>query len=116
MTRVQPRFLTVYSLEKARAAAAAAAAAGIEQALVMRVNGRDDVVPGELAGGTPERDAVELARALDALEGARFAGLTTYPAIRFDLAAQRWVETANLATLTRVVPGSPTRSAGRSST
>jgi predicted amino acid racemase len=102
VTRIRPQFLTVYSLEKARAAAAAAASAGIEQALVLRVNGPDDLLPVALAGGTPERAALDLALTIDALDGARFGGLTTYPGIRFDLAEQRWVQTANLATLGRI--------------
>jgi predicted amino acid racemase len=99
--RTRPDVITVYSREKALEIAAAASAAGRVQALTLRINGPDDVVPISIAGGTSEAEAIELARDLSGVTGIRLAGFTTYPAVRFDLRERTWVTTENLETMLR---------------
>ena len=102
VTELRPEVITVYSLEKAQQIAVAAAAAGLEQKLMIRVNGADDVTQPAVFGGTPEPEALELIARIDRLAGASFGGLTTYPGMRFSLSAQEWVPTTNFTTMLRV--------------
>jgi predicted amino acid racemase len=98
----RPDFITVYSYEKAEQVAAVARREGFVQQLVLRVNGPDDLVPLSIAGGVSEDEALELAARLGRLEGVSATGLTTYPAVRFDLARREWVRTPNFDTMKRV--------------
>lgn len=92
---------TVFDLDKA-AEAAAAQEAGRTQALLARVVGSGDrFYPGH-EGGFEADDVLRVADAIDALPGARFAGVTTFPAALFDPEARAVRPTPNLATLARV--------------
>jgi predicted amino acid racemase len=91
-----PRNWTVFSDDKA---AEAARAAGSTQALLARIHAPGDrFYPGH-EGGFAAADVVAVAERLDAL--ARFAGITTFPALLFDAAAGDVRPTPNLATLER---------------
>jgi predicted amino acid racemase len=98
----RPDYITVFSYEKAAYVARVAADAGLNQNIVLRVNGRGDYVPKTLTGGTPEGDVVAVIDAINRLDGVRFVGFTTYPAIRFDLQTQEWRVTPNFETMLRV--------------
>jgi predicted amino acid racemase len=102
VTEVRPEVITVYSYEKAQQIASVARGAGLNQKLLIRVNGDDDVMQPAVFGGTPEADALGLVARIMALDGASFAGLTTYPGMRFDLSRQDWVATTNFHTMLRV--------------
>ncbi|HEY8584579.1 MAG TPA: alanine racemase, partial [Capillimicrobium sp.] len=52
-------------------------------------------------GGFDASEVVDAARRLDALDGARFAGVTSFPALLFDAEARAVRPTPNLATLGR---------------
>lgn len=96
---MQPEHWTVFSLDKAAEAAAAARAAGYEQPLLARIQQPDDeFYPGH-EGGFEADSIAEVADRIDALDGARFAGITTFPALVFDPAAGSLRATRNLATL-----------------
>ena len=98
---LDPVHWTVFSDDKAAEAAAAARAAGREQALLARIRAPGDrFYPGH-EGGFDAGDVVAVARRLDALDGARFAGVTSFPALLFDLDARAVRPTPNLATLAR---------------
>jgi predicted amino acid racemase len=103
VARIRPQFITVYSYEKAEQISLAAGRAGILQKLVLRVNGPDDLVPFSIAGGVTEKEALSLARRIEGLEGVALEGVTTYPAVRFDLARGEWVRTANFETMLRII-------------
>jgi predicted amino acid racemase len=92
---------TVFSDDKAAEAATAARAAGGEQALLARILTKGDTFYEGHEGGFEAGDVVAVAERLDALEGARFAGITTFPALLYDPDAQDVRPTANLATLER---------------
>jgi predicted amino acid racemase len=106
-----PANWTVFSMEKAREAAAASAALGRDQALLARVHAaRDEFYSGH-EGGFPAEEILAVADELDALDGAHFAGVTTFPALLFDPQTRRVRRTRNLDTLERVAQ--ELRDAGR---
>jgi predicted amino acid racemase len=96
---LQPRNWTVFSDDKAAEAAAASRAAGRTQDLLARIHAPGDRFYSGHEGGFPAEDVVAVAGRLDGLDGARFAGITTFPALLFDSAARDVRPTPNLATL-----------------
>jgi predicted amino acid racemase len=96
-----PDYWTVFGLEKAAEAGAAAAKAGRSQALLARLAADGDIFYRGHEGGFAADRAVEAADALDRIPGARFAGITTFPAQLFDHASGKVKPTPNLATLGR---------------
>ena len=100
-SRLKPDFWTVFSDIKAREAAAAAAKAGREQTLMARIQTEGDTFYRGHEGGFEARDIVAVADRLDALDGGRFAGLTTFPALLFDQKTRKVQPTPNLTTLNR---------------
>jgi predicted amino acid racemase len=96
-----PDFWTVFNDEKAAEAAAASERAGREQALLARIQTVGDRFYRGHEGGFDAGEAVAMADRLDGLDGARFAGITTFPALLFDQASRKIVPTPNLATLHR---------------
>lgn len=100
---MRPENWTVFSIEQARQAAAAARAAGHDQALLARIHAPGDRFYNGHEGGFPAGDIREVAAALDALDGAHFAGVTTFPALLYDQSINSVVPTPNLSTLTRAV-------------
>jgi predicted amino acid racemase len=98
-----PQNWTVFDDTKAEEAAAAAAALGRDQRLLARVYDNEGLVVETHAGGFDADDLEAVAQRLDALEGAHFGGITTYPALSFDRSEHKVVPTANLRTLERGV-------------
>jgi predicted amino acid racemase len=96
-----PDYWTVFNIEKAAEAANAAARTGRSQPLLARI-----VAPGDRfyrghEGGFAAEGVIETADALDRVAGARFSGITTFPALLFDTQSRKLVPTANLTTLER---------------
>jgi predicted amino acid racemase len=96
-----PDYWTVYSMDKAHEAGAASGDAGHDQALLARIFAPEDIFYRGHEGGFPADDVSKVAEQLDALEGARFAGITTFPALLFDQASGEVRPTPNLGTLER---------------
>ncbi len=94
-------YWTVFSDEKAAEAAGSAAALGRTQNLLARIHDTDDIFYMGHEGGFAASDVVDVAEQLQALNGARFAGITTFPALLFDEKARKVKPTPNLATLER---------------
>ncbi len=92
---------TVFDETKAAEAAAASRAAGREQALLARLVAAGDTFYTGHEGGFAAADVLAVADALDGLEGARFAGITTFPALLYDHDRRAVAPTPNLATLER---------------
>ncbi len=99
---MRPANWTVFSDVKAAEAAAAARRVGREQALLARIHADGDEFYSGHEGGFAAADIVAVADSLDALDGAHFAGITTFPALLFDPEAGRVRPTRNLRTLERV--------------
>jgi predicted amino acid racemase len=97
----RPNFWTVFNDEKAGEAAAAAAASGYLQPLLARIQADGDTFYRGHEGGFPAGEIAAVADRLDALEGGRFAGITTFPALLFELDTRKVRPTPNLTTLER---------------
>lgn len=82
--RMCPEYWTVFSLNKAREAAEAAKKAGIEQKIIVRVFDEGDEFYTGHEGGVALSDLPRAIEFIESLEGASFAGLTTFPALLFD--------------------------------
>jgi predicted amino acid racemase len=98
---MRPANWTVFSHEKAREAADAARALGFGQALLARIHAPGDTFYSGHEGGFEASEIERVAEALDRLDGARFAGITTFPALLYDPQTQQVAPTPNLATLAR---------------
>jgi predicted amino acid racemase len=96
-----PDYWTVFNIEKAAEAANATVGTGRSQALLARILAPGDRFYRGHEGGFPAEGVVETADALDRVAGARFSGITTFPALLFDTHSRKLVPTANLSTLER---------------
>ncbi|GAA1820528.1 YhfX family PLP-dependent enzyme [Planosporangium flavigriseum] len=108
---LRPRYWTVFNDAKAGEAAAASAALGRDQALLARIVAPGDTFYRGHEGGFDADDIVAVADRLDALDGARFAGITSFPAQLFDKATGKVLPTPNLTTLQKAAER--LRAAGR---
>lgn len=98
---LRPDFWTVFSAGKASEAAGAAVALHRTQNLLVRVCAPgDEFYPGH-EGGVPLDGLGAFIDRLGALAGARFAGLTTFPALLFDPNTGGARTTRNVQTLAR---------------
>ena len=98
---LRPDFWTVFSAGKASEAAGAAVALDRTQNLLVRVCAAgDEFYPGH-EGGVPLDELGAFIDRLGALAGARFAGLTTFPALLFDPDTGGARTTRNVQTLAR---------------
>jgi len=100
-SRLRPDYWTVFSIEKATEAAAAAKAAGRIQKLLARIQTAGDTFYRGHEGGFDAEDIIAVANRLEGLEGAAFAGITTFPALLFDPETRKVKPTPNLSTLAR---------------
>jgi predicted amino acid racemase len=96
---MDPAFWTVFSPDKAAQAAAASQAAGRVQDVLLRIHAPGDTFYLGHQGGFEADDVVAAADFVDGLDGARCAGITTFPALLFSAAEDRVEPTHNLATL-----------------
>jgi len=99
---MEPDHWTVFDLRKAQEAGAAARALGREQPVLARIYGEGDVMFESDAGGFDAEDMEWLGDSLAAVDGCRFAGVTSYPALAFDPLSRKVEPTPNLTTLARV--------------
>ena len=99
-SRLKPDNWTVFNSEKAMEAAEASRRAGRTQNLLARIQSPEDKFYVGHEGGFPAKDVVDTADMIDGIEGARFAGITTFPALLFDAGTREVKPTPNLATLT----------------
>ncbi len=96
-----PDVWTVFTHDKAREAAAASARAGRTQGLLARIAADGDTFYRNQEGGFDAADVVAVANAFEQLEGARFAGVTTFPALLYDAESREVRPTPNLGTIER---------------
>ncbi len=106
-----PDYWTVFNNDKAGEAARASAAHGRRQALLARVHAPGDQFYNGHEGGFPAETIVAVADDMDRLDGGRFAGITTFPALLFENQAGAVRPTHNFETLARCAEA--LRGAGR---
>ncbi|MCQ3805426.1 MAG: alanine racemase [bacterium] len=98
-----PEYWTIFSRNKAIEASKAVTVAGRTQQVLLRIWDHGDVFyPGHEGGFQLDelKDAIDL---VNGLEGLRFAGLTTFPALLYDGATRKVGPTPNVETLARGV-------------
>ena len=71
------------------------------QDLLARIREEGDTFYRGHEGGFDAGDIVEVADRLDHIDGGRFAGITTFPALLFDHKSRKVLPTHNLSTLAR---------------
>ena len=98
---MHPDYWTVFSPNKADEASAAAVRLGRVQSLLVRVFAPGDEFYSGHEGGITLDELPAMIAHIAGLPGARFAGLTTFPALLFDPATGRARTTPNMATLAR---------------
>lgn len=98
---MRPEYWTVFDPVKAREAGQAAESIGETQAILARVFGPGDIVFESHAGGFDANEIEAVAGTLSALDGCRFAGVSTYPALAFNRKTHKVEPTPNLGTLER---------------
>ncbi|MCO6049278.1 alanine racemase [Mesorhizobium sp. RP14(2022)] len=96
---LKPDYWTVFSHEKAEEAARASKDVGRTQQLLARIQSEGDIFYRGHEGGFEAQDIVAVADMLDGLDGASFAGITSFPALLFDRETRKIKPTPNLATL-----------------
>ena len=96
-----PDYWTVFSRNKADEAAAAARSRGRSQPLLVRVFDDGDEFYAGHEGGIPLSDLPSMIDHIASLDGATFAGLTTFPALLYDGSSQSTRITPNMRTLAR---------------
>jgi predicted amino acid racemase len=96
---LEPDYWTIFNFEKAAEAADASRARDRVQDLLARIQTGGDTFYRGHEGGFDAEDVVKVADRLDGRDGARFAGITTFPALLFDAKTRRIAPTPNLRTL-----------------
>jgi predicted amino acid racemase len=94
-----PQFWTVFNTTKAEQAAAASRLHGRVQDVLLRIYAHDDTFYLGHGGGFAADDVVRMANFVDDLDGARFAGITSFPALLFSQVDGSVMPTHNLETL-----------------
>ena len=98
---LKPDYWTVFNLEKAKEAAEAASLENIEQSLLIRIRSEGDVFYKGHEGGFLASDVKKIADEISHLSGAKFSGITSFPALLFDNKTNKILSTPNLNTLSR---------------
>ena len=98
---LMPSYWTVYSATKATEAATAAGRCDRTQNLLARIQTEGDIFYRGHEGGFAAQDIVKIAKHIDGLANASFAGVTTFPALLYDHQTRTVERTPNLATLER---------------
>lgn len=98
---LKPDYWTVFNQTKAEEASTAAKLINHDQALMVRIRAEGDVFYKGHEGGFLANEIIKTADIFDELDGGHFAGITTFPALLFDLETGEVKPTPNLDTLSR---------------
>ncbi len=109
--KIKPDYWTVFSHDKAQEASEASGKVNHCQQLLARIYAEGDTFYMGHEGGFSAAEIVAVADALDALPNAKFAGVTTFPALLFDPKTDQVGPTPNLRTLEKAAQ--TLRAAGR---
>ena len=99
LLRLEPEYITVFSLEKAEHISQAARQIGCQVCLLLRVVASGDFFHPGQEGGIPLRELVEAARQIARLPNIRIAGVTSYPCLKFDPERRELIPTQNFQTI-----------------
>jgi predicted amino acid racemase len=96
---LKPDYWTVFNDQKAQEAADAAESTGRTQLLLARIYAEGNKFYRGHEGGFQANNITQVADSFDALPGAHFAGITTFPALLFDQSSRTVKPTPNMETL-----------------
>jgi predicted amino acid racemase len=96
---LEPDYWTAFNVEKANEAGLAARKRNRLQPLLARIRAEGDQFYRGHEGGFPASEITAVADAFDQIDGGRFAGITTFPALLFDPVSRKVKPTPNLETL-----------------
>lgn len=96
---LQPDYWTVFNFEKALEASDASYAQGRVQNLLARIQSEGDIFYRGHEGGFEARIILDVADRLDGHKAVRFAGITSFPTLLFNVAEGNTAPTPNLRTL-----------------
>lgn len=97
----RPEVISVFSIDKAEQISAAALRYQRRQPVLLRVHGPDDILFPGMEGGFYLDELAAAAKQIMRLPGVEIAGVTTFPALRYDQAGTQPVSTPNLSCLGR---------------
>ncbi len=80
---MRPEYITVYSVEAAEWISQRAVAMDLQQPLLVRVYGDDDISFAGQEGGFPEDDVIDAVRRIAALPNVEVIGTTTFPVVEY---------------------------------
>ena len=89
--KISPEVWTVYGYENARFISEGAVKLGIEQDLLLKVVGPEDIAYTSQEGGIPLENVVEVAEKINSLPGVKVVGTTGFPTILYD-EESKWVK------------------------
>ena len=99
---MEPDFVTVFGFDQAERISKVAVSRGRTQHLTLRVVGEKDVFYSAQRGGVAVDEVLDVARRLCNLPGVHLRGVTSFPVVLWDEAAQAFAPTPNLTTLAEV--------------
>ena len=99
LLRLEPDYITVFSLEKAECISQAAQHLGRMVRLLLRVVAPGDFFHPGQEGGIQFRELVEVARQIARLPNIRIAGVTSYPCLQVDPKRRELIPTQNFQTI-----------------
>jgi predicted amino acid racemase len=98
---MRPEVVTVFNLGRAKQVATVASKRGFVQKLLVRPIGAKDLVLPYMEGGFSEDEIVPVVKEINRVKGVKVIGLTTFPAILFDLVKYEPFLTPNVDTVKR---------------
>ena len=101
--RLTPEYWTIFSRTKAVEASRAVSAQGRTQQVLLRIWDHGDIFYPGHEGGFQLDQLSGTIDFVNGLDGLRFAGLTTFPALLYDSATRKVAPTSNVETLARGV-------------
>jgi predicted amino acid racemase len=97
--QLRPEFVTVFGVDQARRWSAAATAAGVVQQVLVRVTADGDFIFPTQRGGVDLADVEREVTTIASLPGLSFAGVTSFPCLRWEEEHHEFRPTPNLRTL-----------------
>jgi len=102
LEKVNPEYVTVYSVEKAKQISDAAKKAGRIQNVFIKVIDQENTEIPAHTGGFEEKDAISFGKMISKFPGIKVAGVTSYPAFYFSLKTKEHIVSRPFEKMVRV--------------
>lgn len=101
LSEIQPKVMTVFTVEKAKQVSQTAAKLGITQKLLVRIIGKNDFFYPLQEGGFKENEVLDAVRRITRFPAVKVVGVTSFPCLVFDTITRRIEATPNFDTVLR---------------